>query len=184
MTRISHASQSEVLCTRWYARVPTWPTQSKLSVGSSQIQRKSTGKQSNGYLRGSSKTCLCFGQSESLLQGYTDANMAGDVDSRKSTSGYLITYSGGAVSWQSRLQKCVALSTTEAEFIAATEACKKILWMKMFLHELGNEQEKYILYCESQSVIYLSMNSSFHSRSKHINAHYHKICNVLNEKLL
>jgi len=98
MTRISHASQSEVLCTRWYARVPTWPTQSKLSVGSSQIQRKSTGKQSNGYLRGSSKTCLCFGQSESLLQGYTDANMAGDVDSRKSTSGYLITYSGGAVS--------------------------------------------------------------------------------------
>ena len=71
-----------------------------------------------------------------------DANMAGDVDSRKSTSGYLITYSGGAVSWQFRLQKCVALSTTKAEFIATTKACKEILWMKMFLHELGREQER------------------------------------------
>ena len=78
------------------------------------------------YLRGSSKTCLCFGQSESLLQGYTDTDMAGDIDSRKSTLGYLITYFGGAVSWQSRLQKCVALFNTEAEFIAATDACKEI----------------------------------------------------------
>ena len=97
--------------------------------------------------------------------------MAGDVDSRKSTSGYLITYSYGAVSWQSRLQKCVAFFTTEAEFIAATEACKKILWMKMFLHELEYEQEKYILYCDSQSAIHLSKNSSFHSRSKLVTQH-------------
>ena len=48
---------------------------------------------------------------------YTDSDMAGDVDSRKSTSGYLITFAGGAVAWQSRLQKCVALSTTEVCFI-------------------------------------------------------------------
>jgi len=63
--------------------------------------------------------------------------MTGDANSHKFTSGYLITCSDGAVSWQSRLQKCVALSTIEIEFIAATKACKKILWMKMFLHELG-----------------------------------------------
>ena len=55
--------------------------------------------------------------------------MAGDVDRRKSTSGYLVTYAGGAVSWQSRLQKCVALNTTEVEFIAVTEASKELLWL-------------------------------------------------------
>lgn len=66
----------------------------------------------------------------------TDSDMAGDVDSRKSTSGYLVTFAGGAVSWQSKLQKCVALSTTEAEFIAATEACKDMLWMKRFLQDI------------------------------------------------
>ena len=84
-----------------------------------------------------------------MLAGYTDADMAGDMDSRKSTSGYLITFAGGAVSWQSKLQKCVALSTTEAEFIAATEARKELLWMKKFLKELSLQQDKYQLFCDS-----------------------------------
>ena len=72
-----------------------------------------------------------------MLEGYTNADMAGDTDSRKSTSGFLMTFAGGAVSCQSKLQKCIALSTTEAEYIAITEACKKTVWMKKFLHELG-----------------------------------------------
>ncbi|MCI66869.1 E3 ubiquitin-protein ligase RF298-like, partial [Trifolium medium] len=53
---------------------------------------------------------------------------------------------GGAVSWQSKLQKCVALSTAEAVFIATTEACKEMLWKKRFLHELGQEQQKYVVH--------------------------------------
>lgn len=57
------------------------------------------------YLKGTSKLCLCFGSAKPVLEGYTDADMAGDVDSRKSTSGYLFTFAGGAVSWQSKLQK-------------------------------------------------------------------------------
>ena len=63
--------------------------------------------------------------------------MAGDVDSKKSTSGYLITFLGRVVSWQSKLQKCVALSTTEAEYFAIIEASKELLWMKKFQQELG-----------------------------------------------
>jgi Reverse transcriptase (RNA-dependent DNA polymerase) len=66
------------------------------------------------YLRGTSKLCLSFWKDEVVLEGYTDADMAGDLDHRKSTSGYMFTFTGGAVSWQSKLQKCVALSTTEA----------------------------------------------------------------------
>lgn len=136
------------------------------------------------YLRGTSRVCLCFGNGEIVLNGFTDADMAGDVDSRKSTSGYLITFAGGAVSWQSKLQKCVALSTTEAEFIAATEACKEVLWMKKFLQELGVEQRRYVLYCDSQSAIRLSKNPTFHSKSKHIDVRYHWIRDTLNERLL
>ena len=74
---------------------------------------------------------------ENLYYIHTDANMAGDVDSRKSTSGYLVTFARGAISWWSKLQKCVALSSTEAEYIAVPEGCKEILWLKRFLQELG-----------------------------------------------
>jgi len=76
------------------------------------------------YLRGTSNLKLCFGIGKPVLCSYTDSDTAGDVDSKKSTSGYLITFVGGVVAWQSRLQKCVALFITEAEFIAITEACK------------------------------------------------------------
>jgi len=136
------------------------------------------------YLRGTSKLCLCFGEDNPVLVGYTDADMAGDVDSRKSTSGYLINFSGGAVSWQSKLQKCVALSTTEAEFIAATEACKELIWMKKFLTELGFSQDGYQLFCDSQSAIHLAKNASFHSRSKHIDVRYNWIRDVLEKRML
>ncbi|CAH9120743.1 unnamed protein product [Cuscuta epithymum] len=136
------------------------------------------------YLRGSSSLRLCFGNEKYVLEGYTDSDMAGDIDSRKSTSGYLITFAGGAVSWLSRLQRCVALSTTEAEFIAATEACKELLWMKNFMKELRYSQERYVLLCDSQSAIHLGKNLTFHSKSKHIDVRYHWIREVLNDRLL
>ena len=66
------------------------------------------------YLRGSSKLCLTFGDSKLVLEGYVDEDWAGDLDGRKSTSGYLFTFVGGAISWQSKLQKFVALSKIEA----------------------------------------------------------------------
>ena len=89
------------------------------------------------YLHRTSKMCLCFGNSKPLLVGFTNADMTGDVDSRKSTLGYLITFAGRAVAWQSKLQKCVAQSTIEAKLIATTEACKELLWMMRFLNELN-----------------------------------------------
>ncbi|KAL5578011.1 hypothetical protein UlMin_019710 [Ulmus minor] len=76
------------------------------------------------YLRGTSRVCLCFGNGEPVLDGYTNAYIVVNIDTRKSTSGFLMTFAGGAVSWQSKLQKYVALSTIEAEYLAVTEACK------------------------------------------------------------
>ena len=79
------------------------------------------------YLKGTSRVSLCFGLGEPMLDGYIDANMSGDIDSSKSISGYLMTFSGGASSWQSKLQKCVALSTTEVEYVAAVEAGNELV---------------------------------------------------------
>jgi hypothetical protein len=121
---------------------------------------------------------------EAVILYCTGADYAGDKDRRKSTSGYLMTYAGGAVSWQSRLQKCVSQSTTEAEYIAAVDAGKEVLWMKNFLQELGVKQEKYVLFCDSQSAIHLAKNSSYHSRTKHIDVRYHWIRDVVSFKLL
>ena len=73
------------------------------------------------------------------------------------------------------MQKCVALSTIEAEYIAATEAGKEMIWLKRFLQELGLNQMEYIVYCDSQSAIDLSKNSMYHARTKHIDVRYHWI---------
>ncbi|KAL4277781.1 hypothetical protein GQ457_03G020650 [Hibiscus cannabinus] len=64
--------------------------------------------------------------------------------------------------------KCVALSTTKSEFIAATKACKEMLWKKKFIHKFGFIQERYVMYCDSERAIQLGKNSTFHARSKHI----------------
>jgi ATP-binding cassette subfamily B (MDR/TAP) protein 1 len=125
------------------------------------------------YLKGTSNVCLRYGSEKPMLEGFTDSDMSGDVDSSRSTSGYVMTYSGGAVSWKSRLQKTVALSTTEAEYMAAVEAGKELIWMRDFLTELGMEQEKFVLHCDNQSAIHLAKNAAYHSRTKHIQRRYH-----------
>lgn len=134
------------------------------------------------YLRGTSKLCLTFEGEKPALVGHTDADMAGDLDERRSTSGYIFTFSGGAISWLSRLQKCVSLSTTEAEYVAATEAGKEMLWLKRFFQELGVQQEEYIVYCDSQSAIDLSKNTMYHARTKHIDVRYHWLRLAVEEK--
>jgi hypothetical protein len=133
------------------------------------------------YLRGTTTHALCFGGSDTFLQGYVDSDMAGDKDSRRSTTGYVFTIGGTTVSWISKLQKVVALSTTEAEYVAATEASKEMIWLQRFMEELGKKQENNKLYCDSQSAIHLAKNSAFHSNTKHIQLRYHFIRSTLED---
>lgn len=109
--------------------------------------------------------------------------MTEDIDSRQFTSGYMIKFAGGIVAWHSRLQKCVARSTIEAKLIEIIEACKELLWLNFFLHNLGFVQDKYVLFVDSQSAIHLGKNPTFHNRSKH-DVRYHWILDVLDAKLL
>ncbi|TNV97314.1 hypothetical protein C5H24_12810, partial [Xylella fastidiosa] len=120
------------------------------------------------YLRGTTDLPLCFGKGKLTVQGYVDADFAGDQDTRRSTTGYIYTMGSTAVSWVSRLQKLVTLSTTEAEYVAVTEAAKEMIWLKGFLEELGLKQENCVLFSDSQSAIHLAKNPVFHARTKHI----------------
>ena len=90
------------------------------------------------YLRGTSNKCLHFGGSTTDLQGYVVSDLAGDIDTRRSTIGYIFTIGRAAVSWVSRLQKINALSTTEAEYVVAIKAAKEMIWLQFFLEELGH----------------------------------------------
>ena len=136
------------------------------------------------YLRGTTYHALCFRDSDIVLQGYVDVDMAGDKDIRMSTIGFVFTVGGTTVSWISKLQQVVALSTTEAEYVASTESSKEIIWLHRFMEELGKKQENIRFYSDSQSAIHLANNSSFHLRTKHIQLMYHFIRSVLDEELL
>jgi ribonuclease HI len=124
---------------------------------------------------------LYFGKGDIKVQGYVDADSAGEVDHRTSTTGYIFTVGTTAVSWMSRLQKIVAISTTEAEYVAVTEAGKELIWLKGLLTELGFIQKHNSLYSDSKSAIHLAKNYTFHSRTKHIDLCYHFIRSLLED---
>ena len=107
--------------------------------------------------------------------------MAGDKDSRRSTTGYVFTIGGTIVSWISKLQKFVALSTTEAEYVTATKASKEMIWLQRFMEELGKKKENSKLYYDNESGIHLAKNSRFHSKTKHIQLRYHFIRSALED---
>ena len=136
------------------------------------------------YLKGSSDTCLCFTGASLKLQGYVDADFAGDIDSSKSTIRFVFTLGGTTILWASNLQKIVTLSTTEIEYVAVTEAGKEMIWLHGFLDELCKKQEMGILHSDSQSAIFLAKNSVLHSKSKHIQIKYHFIHQLIEDKLV
>ena len=126
------------------------------------------------YLHGTSDYGLCFnGNDHDELIGYTDADYAGDLDTRKSTSGYAFIYQGGAVSWASRRQRCTSLSTTESEFVAACEAAKEAVWIQRLLSEIKNCEAKTVpIRCDNQISISLIRNPEHHQKTKHIEVKY------------
>jgi hypothetical protein len=105
--------------------------------------------------------------------------MAGDKDSGRSTTGYVFTVGGTPISWILKLQKVVALSKIETEYVVTIEDSKEIIWLQRFMEELGNNKENSILYCDNKSSIYLANNSSFHSNTNHIQLKYHFIQSIL-----
>ena len=100
------------------------------------------------------------------LQGYVDANLVSNIDSRKSTTWFVFILGGTTISWSSHIQKIVALSTIVAEYVAVIEAAKEMIWLYSLLDELGKKQEMGILHSDSQSAIFLAKHSAFSFKVK------------------
>ena len=125
---------------------------------------------------------LLFGKGSNVLTGYCDSDYAGDLETRRSTSGTVFLLLGGPISWSSKRQTCVALSTTEAEFIAAAEATKEAIWLQRFLSELGAPEWPTPLHCDNQSAIALIKNPVLHQRTKHMDVRYFFVRDAQEEK--
>lgn len=126
------------------------------------------------YLSSTIDQGIVYTKGAGSLVGYCDADYAGDVDTRRSTTGYVFTLLGGAISWSSKLQPTVALSTAEAEYMAAASAVKEALWLRKLIIDLeyGNSHPV-LIRCDNQAALKLLVNPIVSARSKHIDVLHH-----------
>jgi hypothetical protein len=139
------------------------------------------------YLRGTVHYGITYrgldsSMEEPTLHGYCDSNYAEDLNDRRSVTGYAFLLSGAAVSWQAKKQPSVATSTTEAEYMAASEAAKEAIWWRSFMVSLGYDVTAATrIQSDNQSSIKLSKNPEHHKRSKHIDVRHHFIREKVSE---
>ena len=133
------------------------------------------------YLIGTKDLQLTYGWTRKLLQGYMDAD-GSMAEDRKAVSGYAFLIDGGAVSWASKKQEIVSLSTTESEYVAAMHATKEALWLCSFIGEvLVSLDEPITLFSDNQSAIALAKDHQYHACTKHIDICFHFICWVVDD---
>ena len=143
------------------------------------------------YLSATKDRGITYGGGDMTVQGYSDSNWAGDREDRKSTSGYIFMLNNRPISWCPKRQKTVALSSTEAEYMALTLAAKATIWIRLLMTVLGliktddtsptvnvlKRKCAIALKCDNQSAIALANNPVLHSRTKHIDIQHHFIRN-------
>ncbi|WJX88387.1 hypothetical protein P8452_70484 [Trifolium repens] len=128
------------------------------------------------YLKGTTNLGLLYKKSlDSKLVGFCDADYAGDKIERKSTNGNCQFIGENLISWASKRQTTIALSTAEAEYISAAKCCTQLLWMKYQLEDYNIAENGIPLYCDNTAAIHLSKNPILHSRAKHIEIKHHFI---------
>ena len=130
-----------------------------------------------GYLVGTVDMRIVYdGANGDGLHGYTDSSLGDQADDRHSTSGYVFLLANGAISWSSRKQKTVTQNTTEAEYMAMTDASNQAQWYKSFLAELGYDVDSPIpLHGDNKGAIDLALNPITRRCSKHIAIKHHVI---------
>lgn len=138
------------------------------------------------YLKGCPGKGILFSAHGHLnIEGYTDADWAGCLDDRRSTSGYCMFVGGNLISWRSKKQSVVARSTAEAEFRAMASGLCELMWLKMLLTELQLYRSIPLqLYCDNQAAINIVHNPVHHDRTKHVEIDRHFIKEKLDEGVL
>lgn len=123
------------------------------------------------YLKGTKDLCLHYSCFLEVVEGYCDANWVSDSDEVSSTSGFVFTLSGGAVSWKSRKQSCIAGFTMESKFFTLEIASHEAKWLRELLSDipLGKKSEAHVpLHCDSQSYIDVTKNNVYNGKRRHI----------------
>lgn len=136
------------------------------------------------YLKGTSDLGITYRKMKNeKLIGYSDADWAGDRDDRHSTSGVVFFMSGGPVSWLSKKQAVVALSTSEAEYIALSLATQEAIWLRGLINSIGSADNlPTMMYEDNQGAIGLAKNPIGHSRTKHIDIRYHYVREAIQDR--
>jgi hypothetical protein len=129
------------------------------------------------YLRATLDLNITYGKDVSLgpvVIGFCDADYGGDEDTRRSTTAYVFMLGGGAITWASKLQPTVALSSAEAEYMAVSAAVQDAMYLRQLFSDLGFEQrEPTTIYEDNQGCIALTENPVMHKRTKHIDIRHH-----------
>jgi len=136
------------------------------------------------YLKGTISLVLQYNRGDDELIGYSDADWGSDGDDRHSTTGNLFLMSGGAVSWLSKRQAVVALSSAEAEYIALSSATQETVWIRRLLGDLTNVLEPTVLMEDNQGAIAMSRNPVDHARTKHIDIRYHFVREAVQNRII
>ena len=117
--------------------------------------------------------------------GYSDADWAGDVKDRRSTSGNVFLLGGAAITWASKKQSSVALSTVEAEYMALSVATQEAIWLRQLQEELGmKDAGPTLIYEDNQGAISMAKNPVFHKRTKHIQIRYHFVREAVEDEVI
>ena len=130
------------------------------------------------YVKGTLNMGLLFCPDNNInLEGYSDADWAGDKDDRRSTSGYVFQIGNAAISWRSKKQSCVALSTAESEYMALSSAIQEAIWLRRLIANLLNSKDMLmnptIIHEDNNSAIFMAKNNQYHDRTKHIDIKFH-----------
>lgn len=136
------------------------------------------------YLKGTKKLSMKFEKKDSDLIGYVDADWGSNKKDRKSYTGYVFKLAGASISWRSCKQKTVALSSTEAEYMALSEATKEAIYLRNLLEDLLGKLDCVLIYNDNQSAKKLAYNPVLHDRSKHIDIRYHFVRDAVSDRII
>lgn len=140
------------------------------------------------YLKGSIDLNLEYnGRFENILVGFSDADYAGNLESRKSTSGICFFLGGGAISWSTKLQDTIALSTAEAELLALSSAVQEAIYLRKLIFEIDAsllETGPTTIYEDNQACIAMTANMSYSAKTKHIDIKYHSVKDKVDKRYI
>jgi hypothetical protein len=137
------------------------------------------------YISGTSPLGIWYSyDTNTNLVGFSDSDWAGDVDDRKSTSGGCFYLGNNLVSWYSKKQNCVSLSTAESEYVAAGSCVTQLVWLKHMLSDYGLDSDTLLMFCDNLSAISISRNPVQHSRTKHIDIRHHFLRDMVEDKII